>query len=77
MSSAESELVANYWDSYFNWRTGQLDDAAIATVVRSIWEQVHLKKLPTSEVDQLKKLARMIEEEIATLDDEDEVTWVA
>jgi RNA polymerase-interacting CarD/CdnL/TRCF family regulator len=77
MSSAESELVANYWDSYFNWRTGQLDDAAIATVVRSIWEQVHLKRLPSSEVDQLKKLARMIEEEIATLDDEDEVTWVA
>ena len=77
MSTADSELVTGYWDSYFSWRTGQLDDAAIATVVASIWEQVHRDQLMDAELTQLKKLARMIEDEISALDDEDEVTWVA
>jgi len=77
VSAADSELVANYWNEYFNWRTGQLDDAAIATVVGSIWEQVHAHAVSGSEAARLKKLARMIEEEISSLDDDDEVTWVA
>jgi RNA polymerase-interacting CarD/CdnL/TRCF family regulator len=77
MSDDDSELFADYWNSYFSWRTGQLDDEAIATVVRSIWQQVNSNAVPDNETARLKKLARMIEDEIAALDeDDDEITWV-
>jgi len=77
VSAAKSELVESYWNSYFSWRTGQLDNAAIEAVVRSIWQQVNDQAVTGAELDSLKKLARMIEDEIAGLDEDDEITWVA
>jgi len=77
VNAAKSELVESYWNSYFSWRTGQLDNAAIEAVVRSIWQQVNDQAVTGAELDSLKKLARMIEDEIAGLDEDDEITWVA
>jgi|GEM_PF-3090672 len=77
VSAAKSELVESYWNSYFSWRTGQLDNAAISAVVLSIWQQVNSHAVAGAELDSLKKLARMMQDEIAALGDEDEVTWVA
>jgi hypothetical protein len=77
VSVSNSELVESYWNSYFSWRTGQLDDAAIEAIVRSIWQQVNSNAVVGIETDRLKRLARMIEDEIAGLDEDDEITWVA
>jgi RNA polymerase-interacting CarD/CdnL/TRCF family regulator len=77
MSAPDSELFTNYWSSYISWRTGQSDVATITNTVRSIWEHINRNQLASSEVEKLKKLARLIEEELAAVDDEDEITWVA